>query len=136
MAKIVHYNDVPRDVKYERGLKIDFGVNDSTVGSKQLTMGHTIVPPGSRNQRHYHSCDACFYVIRGRIKVLLLDGKDFSEMVLQGGGTWDQALGWGETAGVPNATVVLDVVVVVVVACSYWIRSRVKVVIEESRGSQ
>lgn len=79
MAKIVHYNDVPRDVKYERGLKIDFGVNDSTVGSKQLTMGHTIVPPGSRNQRHYHSCDACFYVIRGRIKVLLLDGKDYYE---------------------------------------------------------
>ena len=28
----------------------------------------------------------------------------------QGGGTWDQALGWGETAGVPDATVVLDVV--------------------------
>ena len=28
----------------------------------------------------------------------------------QGGGTWDQALGWGETAGVPEATVVLDVV--------------------------
>ena len=27
-----------------------------------------------------------------------------------GGGTWDQALGWGETAGVPDATVVLDVV--------------------------
>ncbi len=28
----------------------------------------------------------------------------------QGGGTWDQALGWGETAGAPDATVVLDVV--------------------------
>ena len=28
----------------------------------------------------------------------------------QGGGTWDQALGWGETAGIPDATVVLDVV--------------------------
>jgi hypothetical protein len=28
----------------------------------------------------------------------------------QGGGTWDQALGWGETAGALDATVVLDVV--------------------------
>jgi uncharacterized protein (TIGR03083 family) len=27
-----------------------------------------------------------------------------------GGGTWDQALGWGETAGLPDATLVLDVV--------------------------
>jgi uncharacterized protein (TIGR03083 family) len=27
-----------------------------------------------------------------------------------GGGTWDQALGWGETAGTPEATLVLDVV--------------------------
>ncbi len=79
MAKIIHFNEVPRDLKYERGLKIDFGVNDGTVGSTLLTMGHTIVPPGSRNQRHYHKCDACFYVIKGRIKVLLLDGKDYYE---------------------------------------------------------
>src|SRR5574337_440915 len=79
MAKLIHYKEVPRDIKYEKGLKIDFGVNNMTCGSTQLTMGHTVVPPGSRNQRHYHKCDACFFVVKGRIRVLMLDGKDYYE---------------------------------------------------------
>ena len=85
MAKLIHYKDVPRDVKYEKGLKIDFGVNNATCGSTQLTMGHTIVPPGSRNMRHYHKCDACFFVIKGRIRVLMLDGKDYFERDVEPG---------------------------------------------------
>ena len=38
----------------------------------------------------------------GRTARIVLTGR--------GGGTWDQALGWGETAGIPDVTVVLDVV--------------------------
>src|SRR5574341_639956 len=100
MARLIHYNEVPRDVTYERGLKIDFGVNDGTCGSKKLTMGHTIVPPGSRNQRHYHSCDACFYVVKGHLKVLMLDGKDYYERKV-GPGTFCYA-GPGEIHGLIN----------------------------------
>ncbi len=86
MAKFIHYNEVPRALKYEKGLKIDFGVNDGTCGAKRLTMGHTVIPAGSRNQRHYHAnAEACFYIIKGRLKILIGDGKDYYEQEVSPG---------------------------------------------------
>ncbi|WPD18521.1 cupin domain-containing protein [Thermaerobacter composti] len=79
MAKFIRNTDVPQDTKYERGLKIEFGINDATAGSTDITMGHTIIPAGSRNQRHYHACNACMYIIRGQLKVLIGDGDTYYE---------------------------------------------------------
>ncbi len=100
MAKTIRNRDVPTDTQYEKGLRIEFGVNDATCGSQKLTMGHTIIPAGSRNQRHHHICDAAFYVVRGRIRLLMLEGPDYYEEEV-GPGTFCYAAP-GEIHGIVN----------------------------------
>jgi quercetin dioxygenase-like cupin family protein len=75
-ARIINTEVVAKDVKYEPPLIIAWGVDEATVGSKTLTMGRTIIPPGGRNQRHYHAnCDASFFVRKGTIKVFIGEEK-------------------------------------------------------------
>lgn len=103
MAKFIHYNDVPTDVTYEKGLKIDFGVNDATCGAKRITMGHTIIPAGSRNQRHYHAnSEAAFYIVKGRLRILIGEGADYSETEV-GEGTFCY-VPQGEIHGIVNCS--------------------------------
>jgi uncharacterized RmlC-like cupin family protein len=72
MAKFLHIEQIPTDTVYEKGLAIDFGINDGTCGARRITMGHTIIPAGSRNMRHYHAhSEAGMYILRGRLKVLI-----------------------------------------------------------------
>ena len=71
MANVIRAREIETDTTYEEGLAIDFGVSDASVGSKRLTMGHTIIPPGNRNRWHYHgACEAAMYIARGRVRVL------------------------------------------------------------------
>lgn len=86
MAKFIHYDEVPTDLIYEHGLKIDIGVNDVTCSAKRITMGHTIIPAGSRNQRHYHAhSEASFYIVKGRLRILIGEGDRCSEHVAKAG---------------------------------------------------
>ncbi len=50
------------DKAYEPPLIIAWGVDSHTVGTQTITMGLTIIHPLVRNQRHYHVCDANFYI--------------------------------------------------------------------------
>ena len=76
-AKIINTEAIDKDTEYEPPLTIAWGVDESTTGSKTITMGRTIIPPGGRNQRHYHAnCDAAFFVRKGTIKVFLGEKKE------------------------------------------------------------
>ena len=75
-AKIINTEAVEKDTKYEPPLVIAWGVDENTTGTKTITMGRTIIPPGGRNQRHYHAnCDAAFFVRKGAIRVFIGDEK-------------------------------------------------------------
>ncbi len=75
-AKIINTETVSKDLKYEPPLVIAWGVDEKTTGTKTITMGRTIIPPGARNQRHYHkNCDAAFFVRKGAIKVFIGEEK-------------------------------------------------------------
>ena len=70
--KIINTEAISTDTKYEPPLIIAWGVDESTTGTKTITMGRTIIPPGGRNQRHYHAnCDAAFFVRKGTIEIFL-----------------------------------------------------------------
>lgn len=75
--RIIDSAVIDKDAQYEPPLIIAFGVDEKSVGSKTITMGRTIIPPKGRNQRHYHVCDATFYVIKGRLRLYM--GKDSTE---------------------------------------------------------
>jgi len=75
-AKIINTVAIDQDTQYEPPLIIAWGVDESTTGTKTITMGRTIIPPGGRNQRHYHAnCDAAFFVRKGTIKVFIGEEK-------------------------------------------------------------
>jgi len=79
-AKIINTEAVSKDLKYEPPLIIAWGVDEHTTGTKTITMGRTIIPPGSKNQRHYHkNCDAAFFVRKGTIKIFI--GKEKKEYI-------------------------------------------------------
>jgi quercetin dioxygenase-like cupin family protein len=83
MAKfaIVDSEKIHKDVTYEPPLVIAFGVDKHSVGAQTITMGRTIVPPGGRNPAHYHSCEASFFVRKGRIKVYI--GEERNEYIVE-----------------------------------------------------
>ncbi|TMI84755.1 MAG: hypothetical protein E6H04_00690 [Bacillati bacterium ANGP1] len=62
---IVDSERINQDVTYEPPLVIAFGVDKHSVGSTTVTMGRTRIPPGGRNQAHYHSCEASFFIRKG-----------------------------------------------------------------------
>ena len=70
MAVFLHANQVTSDLDYEKGLDIKIGINDQTAGSKELTMGYTIIPPGVRNPAHFHPhAEAGFFITSGQLKI-------------------------------------------------------------------
>ncbi|MCS7234840.1 MAG: cupin domain-containing protein [Armatimonadota bacterium] len=78
---IVDSEKVGKDVTYEPPLVIAFGVDKHSVGSKTITMGRTIVPPGGRNPAHYHSCEAAFFVRKGRLRLYI--GEQRQEFIVE-----------------------------------------------------
>jgi uncharacterized RmlC-like cupin family protein len=67
-----HYSDVVTDLEYEKGLAIKFGINDQVCGSKRISMGRTVIPPHTANERHVHlNAEAAMYIIRGTMVLLL-----------------------------------------------------------------
>jgi len=75
-ARIINTDSVNKDRIYEPPLVIAWGVDEATTGTKTITMGRTVIPPGGRNQRHYHAnCDAAFFVRKGAIRIFLGEEK-------------------------------------------------------------
>ena len=67
-----HYSEVVTDTMYEKGLAINFGINDAVCGAKRISMGRTIIPPHTANERHVHlNAEAAMFIIRGTMVLLL-----------------------------------------------------------------
>jgi uncharacterized RmlC-like cupin family protein len=67
-----HHSDVFNDLEYEKGLAIKFGINDTVCGSKRISMGRTIIPPHTANERHVHlSAEAAMYIVKGTMTLFL-----------------------------------------------------------------
>jgi mannose-6-phosphate isomerase-like protein (cupin superfamily) len=80
-ARIINTEAVNKDLNYEPPLIIAWGVDEKTTDTKTITMGRTIIPPGARNQRHYHAnCDAAFFVRKGAIRIFI--GEEKKEYVV------------------------------------------------------
>ncbi|HLW58484.1 MAG TPA: cupin domain-containing protein [bacterium] len=73
MAKfaIVDSEHMHKDVGYEPPLVIAFGIDKHSVHSTTVTMGRTTIPPRGRNQAHYHSCEASFFIRKGKLKLYM-----------------------------------------------------------------
>ncbi len=69
--RIVDSERIGKDVTYEPPLVIAFGVDKSSVGSKTITMGRTIIPPAGRNQAHHHTCEASFFIRKGTLRLFI-----------------------------------------------------------------
>lgn len=70
--KTGHYSDVVTDTVYEKGLAINFGINEQVCGSKRIAMGRTVIPPHTANERHVHmSAEAAMYVIQGTMTLFI-----------------------------------------------------------------
>lgn len=78
---IVDSEKIGKDVTYEPPLVIAFGVDKHSVGSRTITMGRTIVPPAGRNPAHTHTCEAAFFVRKGRLKLYI--GEDRKEYIVE-----------------------------------------------------
>jgi quercetin dioxygenase-like cupin family protein len=70
MATIISNDQITPDLDYEKGLDIRIGINDKTCGSRELTMGYTIIPPGVRNPAHFHPyAEAGFFIVKGELNI-------------------------------------------------------------------
>ncbi len=69
MATLIRSKGLKENTTFEPPLAVGFGIESTTVGRpSKLTMQHTDIPPGGRNQLHYHvKCDAGMYVLKGRL---------------------------------------------------------------------
>lgn len=51
-----------------------------------MTMAHVVVPPGGRNQRHYHvQTDAGMHILKGRLKMFLGPDHEMEEAIAEVG---------------------------------------------------
>jgi quercetin dioxygenase-like cupin family protein len=73
---IVDSEKIGKDVSYEPPLVIAFGVDKHSVEARTVTMGRTLIPPGGRNQAHYHSCEASFFVRKGTLKLFMGEARE------------------------------------------------------------
>lgn len=78
---IVDSEKIGKDVTYEPPLVIAFGVDKHSVGSRTITMGRTIVPPGGRNPVHTHICEAAFFVRKGRLRLYI--GEERQQFIVE-----------------------------------------------------
>lgn len=81
-VKIIDTETLEQDTKYEPPLSIGWGVDES-IGSKTITSGRTIVPPGGRNQRHYHTnADVAMFIRKGKLRFYFGPDEDIKEYVI------------------------------------------------------
>jgi uncharacterized RmlC-like cupin family protein len=67
-----HFTEVVTDTMYEKGLAINFGINEQVCGSKRIVMGRTVIPPHTANERHVHlNAEAAMYIVKGTMVLLL-----------------------------------------------------------------
>jgi len=80
MAIIIKPKNLDPDMVYEPPLSIGFAIDKKTAEGTPFTMGHTIIPPGGRNQRHYHiNTAAGMYIMKGKLRFFIGPDKQEAE---------------------------------------------------------
>ena len=86
MARIIKRKGLADDREYEPPFVIGFGINSDTVENPRMTIGHSVLPPGGRSQRHYHAnCNAGGYIIRGKELVFIGPDDNIQEVIIEAG---------------------------------------------------
>lgn len=70
MAKLIRLKDFDGKVN-EPPLRAKRGITSETIGKPiKMTMNRVVIPPGGKNQCHYHvKCDAGMHILKGRLKM-------------------------------------------------------------------
>jgi quercetin dioxygenase-like cupin family protein len=89
------------DVPLEQGLRRDEGwidmrvrflIDQRSAGTDQLVVGHTVLPPGARHERHSHpNCDEFLVVLRGDGEIYTDEGREPSregDVIFTPAGHW------------------------------------------------
>jgi uncharacterized RmlC-like cupin family protein len=86
-AKVIRKRDVRLNLKYEPPLAIGEGIHSDTVGMPiKMSMVLATIPPGGRNQRHYHiKTDSGWYVLKGRLKIRFGPDHEMVEIIAEEG---------------------------------------------------
>ena len=86
-VKVIRAKDAQIDKAFEPPVVPYMGINSKSVGNPiKMTMAKSIVPPGGRNQRHYHvATDAGMYVLKGRFKYFLGPDHEMQEVIAEEG---------------------------------------------------
>ena len=71
VSSVVAVHDPERICDTDHGYVRGWGVTEETVGSKSLSMGHGLIPPGAGATPHYHPFETAIYIITGTCRVLL-----------------------------------------------------------------
>ena len=86
-VRIIRPGDRNVDLKYEPPLSIGKGIESATVGVPiKMSMARVVIPPGGRNQRHYHiNTDTGFHLLKGRLKWFLGPDHEMEEVIVEAG---------------------------------------------------
>jgi uncharacterized RmlC-like cupin family protein len=86
-VRIIRPGDRNVDLKYEPPLSIGKGIESATVGVPiKMSMARVVIPPGGRNQRHYHiNTDTGFHLLKGRLKWILGPDHEMEEVIVEAG---------------------------------------------------
>lgn len=86
MAKHIKVKELRSLPKYEPPLDVRIGIDNTLVPNATMMMAHPVIPPGGRNQRHYHkNTAAAMHVLKGRMRVFLGPKNDLKETDVQAG---------------------------------------------------
>lgn len=86
MIKVIRPPETKKDKRYQPPLTVGWGIDKKTVPGVKNTMAKSIVPPGGRNQRHFHiSTDALWYILKGRLKIFYGPDHELKEAVIEAG---------------------------------------------------
>jgi uncharacterized RmlC-like cupin family protein len=85
-GKIISAKDAQVNRGFEPPIVSHRGINSQTVESPMLAVSHVFIPPGGRNQRHYHiNNDAAGYILKGRLKMFYGPDHEMKEYIGEAG---------------------------------------------------
>jgi len=85
-AKVIRGEKLEFEKGYEPPLTAKRGICSRTVENPMMTVTHVIIPPGGRNQRHYHvRFDAGMYLLKGRLRCFIGPDHEMEEFVVEPG---------------------------------------------------
>jgi uncharacterized RmlC-like cupin family protein len=85
-AKIIKSKDKMPDPNYEPPILPGRGIWSESVENPGLTLSRVVIPPGARNQRHYHiHCDVGMHIVRGPLKMFIGPDHELEEVIAETG---------------------------------------------------